>query len=144
MQARCYRKSLQFHVHHVSRMRKYISSVLQLALRRLYSCSQLCMLLACIYINNLYCKLQSSSSCSTHRFLPYRSRSPTMFNILLCMMPCCRCSERTYDPGRFHQRGTYYVQYYNGTLPLYTLYYYVYTTVEPSTAKCTPELGTPL
>ena len=79
---------LQFHVHRVSRMRKYISlrsSVLQLtglcvvgrrlALRRLYSCSQLCVLLACIYINNLYCKLQSSSFLAQllHHFLPYIS-----------------------------------------------------------------------
>ena len=83
LRSRCYRKSLQFHVHRVSRMRKYISlrsSVLQLAglrvvggrlaLRTLCSCSQLCVLLPCIYINNLYCKLQSQL---LHNFLPYIS-----------------------------------------------------------------------
>ena len=58
--------SAKYHVHRVSRMRKYISlrsyasSVLQLAgLRGWLSCSQLCMLLACIY---LYCTQVFNSS----------------------------------------------------------------------------------
>ena len=54
----------------------------------LYSCSQLCMLLACIYINNLYCNHQVLAQL-LHHFLLYIfcctfvARSPTMFNILL-------------------------------------------------------------
>ena len=75
--------SAKFHVHRVSRMRKYISlrssSVLQLAGLRvvggrlaLYSCSQLCVLLPCIFINNLYCNHQVLAQL-LHHFLLYGS-----------------------------------------------------------------------
>ena len=73
--------SAKFHVHRVSRMRRYIislrsygSSVLQLAglcvvggRLALYSCSQFCMLLACI---NLYCNHQVLAQL-LHHFLLY-------------------------------------------------------------------------